>query len=205
MLAVYQMLHCMLFAGFLLALRPAQVSASETWVLDFAKANTKVDFHAGKLLDVSSENGNASGSLMIRDGLITGKAVVDIGYFKTGSGVHDYLLKNRFLEVAKFPKATFEIVAIKMQKRFPYGRFFVATFLGNLTIRGVTKTVSGIAKLTRNGSSLKGEVDFGTTITGHKIHLPKFPGVLIQDDVRVKVEFDGQLIRSSSFNTFAKK
>lgn len=173
----------------------SQAMASDALVLDFGKANTKVDFHAdGKIMKVHAENGKASGTLTIKDGAVTGLAVVDLVDLKTGIELRDEHLKGKYLEVAKYPKATLEIVAIKLPATLPNGSF-EAAFKGNLTVHGVTKAVSGIAKLEKNGSNLKGEVEFGTTISGHKIEMPKYSGIMIKDEIKVKVEFNGQLMK----------
>ncbi len=187
------------FAAVTILLNGAVLSrtmASEAWVLDFGKANTKVDFHAdGKIMKVHAENGKATGSVMIKDGKVTGQAVVDLIDIKTGIELRDEHLKSKYLEVSKFPKATLDIVEIKLPTTLPNGSF-EAPFKGNLTVHGVMQSVSGIAKLEKNGSALKGEVEFNTTISGHKIELPKYSGIIIKDNVKVKVEFNGQLIKS---------
>ncbi len=171
----------------------SQSLAGDAWVLDLSKSNTKVDFHAdGKIMKVHGENAKASGSLLIKDGKVSGQAIVDLRSLTTGISLRDDHMKDKYLEVKKFPKAILEIVEIKLPANLPSGDF-EAPFTGKLTVHGVAKAVSGTAKLSKDGSNLKGEVEFGTTISGHKIELPKYSGIVLKDDVKVKVEFNGQM------------
>lgn len=183
----------------------SQSIAADAMILDFAKSNTKVDFHAdGKMLKVHGENGKATGSLTIKDGTVTGQTTVDLRAMKTGIELRDDHMKNRYLEVSKFPNAILEIVEIKLPQALPNGEF-TAAFKGNLTVHGVAQAVNGQAKLNRQDAQLKGEVEFTTTISGHKIDLPKYSGIVIKDEVKVKVEFDGKLMKAQSGRTVVKK
>lgn len=165
-------------------------AAAEAMVLDLAKANAKVDFHAdGKVLKVHGENGKAKGNLAINGTTVTGKATVNMNDFTTGISLRDDHMKEKYLEVKKYPEATFEITEIKL----PANMSGEVPFKGNLTVHGVSKPVEGKAKLTRNGNNVKGDIEFMTTISGHKIELPKYSGIILKDDVKVKVQFNGPL------------
>ncbi len=183
----------------------SQSLAGETWVLDLGKSNTKVDFHAdGKIMKVHGENAKASGSLLIKDGKVSGQAIVDLRSLTTGISLRDNHMKDKYLEVKKFPKAILEIVEIKLPATLPSGSF-EAAFTGKLTVHGVAKAVSGKAKLTKDGTNLKGEVEFATTISGHKIELPKYSGIVLKDDVKVIVEFNGQMGQKIEGNKVSQK
>lgn len=175
---------------------PSWALASESWMMDLSKSNTKVDFHAdGKIMKVHGENGKASGKLIIKDGSVSGQAVVNLNDLTTGIDLRDDHMKNKYLEVGKYPKATLDIIEIRLPAQLPSGSF-EAPFKGNLTVHGVSKAVSGVAKLNRDGSQLKGDVEFMTSISGHKIELPKYSGIILKDEVKVKVEFDGTLTKA---------
>ncbi len=183
----------------------SQSLAGEAWVLDLGKSNTKVDFHAdGKIMKVHGENAKASGKLLIKDGKVSGLAIVDLRSLTTGISLRDDHMKDKYLEVKKYPKAILEIVEIKLPENLPSGSF-EAAFTGKLTVHGVAKAVAGTAKLSKEGANLKGEVEFGTTISGHKIELPKYSGIVLKDDVKVKVEFNGQLGKKIEGSKVTKK
>ncbi len=179
-----------------------ELRASE--VLDLAKANAKVDFHAdGKIMKVHGENGKASGSLTIANGKVSGLAVVSLKEMTTGISLRDEHMKDKYLEVKKYPTATLEIVEIALPAQMTEN--FEAAFKGKLTIHGVAQMVSGVAKLSRSGSQLKGDIEFTTKISSHKIELPKYSGIVIKDEVKVKIQFDGQLKKGSAGQSVAKK
>lgn len=166
--------------------------ANEALVLDLSKANTKVGFNAdGKIMKVQGENGKATGKLLIQNGSVAGSAIVNLKAITTGIALRDEHMKDKYLEVSKYPTATLEIVQIKLPAKLDSD--FEAPFKGKLTVHGVAQTVSGVAKLSRSGANLKGDIEFSTSISGHKIELPKYSGIVIKDEVKVKVEFDGQL------------
>lgn len=171
--------------------------ANEAWVMDLSKSNAKVDFHAdGKIMKVKGENGKATGKLTIANGSVSGRAEVDLTSMTTGIDLRDDHMKNKYLEVAKYPKATLEVLEIKLPVSLPAGDF-EAPFTGSLTVHGVAQPVKGIAKLNRDGNNLKGDVEFMTSISGHKIELPKYSGIILKDEVKVKVQFNGALMKGS--------
>lgn len=178
--------------------------AQDAMVLDLSKSQTKVNFHAdGKIMKVHGENGKATGSFAIQNGAVSGSAIVELKDLTTGISLRDEHMKDKYLEIKKHPKAIFEITDMKLPANFD-GEAEVP-FRGKLTVHGVANPVAGTAKLSKSGASLKGDVEFNTSISKHKIELPKYSGIVIKDEVKVKVQFDGQLKKGAASKSVAKK
>ena len=124
----------------------------------------------------------------------------------TGIELRDEHMKEKYLEVGKHPKAIFELVEIKLPNPLPAGDFEKdAPFKGKLTVKGVTKEVSGVAKLKKEGSNLTGNVEFATTVKSFNIELPSFAGITMADEVNVQVEFTGPMVQKTGTRSLASK
>ena len=135
------------------------------------------------------------GSVKVHDGVLeTGKFVADFTTFESkdldadteSKGKLDGHLKSPdFLDVAKFPTATFEITGVKALQGGDYN----SEISGNLDFRGVPKNVTFKANVTvdANGVSIKSEEfginrkDFGITFTGAG-------GSIVKDEVLLQVD-----------------
>ena len=139
------------------------------------------------------------GSVKVNNGVLeSGKFTADFATFESkdldadaeSKGKLDGHLKSPdFLDVAKFPTATFEITGVKALQGGDYN----TEVSGNLDFRGVPKNVTFKANVTvdANGVSIKSEEfalnrkDFGITFTGAGGSVVK-DEVLLQVDVTAK-------------------
>jgi len=130
------MLRTTLAAGVLLLLLAAPVLATD---YNLQKPHTQAEFVVTHLA-LSKVHGQvplASGTATIgADGLPTAiNATFDVTSFGTGNSFRDADLRDHYFEVAKYPTITFVETSVK-------GKPPAFTLIGNLTIHGVTKTVS---------------------------------------------------------------
>ena len=134
------------------------------------------------------------GSVKVNNGVLeSGKFTADFATFESkdldadteSKGKLDGHLKSPdFLDVAKFPTATFEITGVKALQGGDYN----TEVSGNLDFRGVPKNVTFKANVTvdANGVSIKSEEfainrkDFGITFTGAG-------GSVVKDEVLLQV------------------
>lgn len=182
--------------------------ANQSWVLDLGKGSGQVEFNAvgkPKMLKIHGKGSKATGSLQIDGGKVSGQAVFDLNSLDTGISLRNNHMKEKYLETSKYPKASLEIISVKLPNPMPVNYEGSAAFVGKLTLRGVTKEVKGIAKLKRSGAELSGEVEFATTVKSYNIDLPSFAGVTMADEVSVKVEFKGPMVQKSGGQKVAKK
>lgn len=103
----------------------------------------------------------------------------DLTSLDTGIELRDDHLKNKYLEVATYPKAR---LIIKEENATLDGE--KVTFKGLLTLHGVEREVSGEGVLTN--SNLKAE--FSLDLTDFKIEIPSFQGITVAKTVVIKVE-----------------
>ncbi len=89
-----------------------------------------------------------------------------------------------FFDVEKFPKATFESTGIK-----PGGENGAThTVSGNLTLHGVTKSITFPAKIRVNGDSAEVDSEFAINRKDFGIVYPGKPDDLIKDDVLIQLK-----------------
>jgi polyisoprenoid-binding protein YceI len=183
----------------------SMAQAADQWVLNLSGG--KVDFHAigkPKMLKIHGKGGSPKGAFAVNDGKVTGKAVFDLNSLDTGIDMRNSHMKEKYLETNKHPNATFEITEIKLPNPMPAGDFEKdVPFKGKLTVKGVPQVISGTAKLSKAGGTMKGQVEFSTTVKGFQIDIPSFAGITMADEVQVQVEFEGPLKKGGQ--SLAKK
>lgn len=103
-----------------------------------------------------------------------GMVTVDLRSLKTGIELRDKHMKEKYLEVGKFPEAHLKSAAGKDGK-----------FKGELTVHGVTKPVEGTYEF--KGQELVAK--FNVKASDFKISQAKYMGVGVEDDVEVKAQF----------------
>lgn len=123
--------------------------------------------------------GKHHGSFMLKDGQFTvdnsvingGKFVIDINTLKaddqdsTGNAkLAGHLLSPDFFDAQKFPEATFEITGVKegvdATAKDVVMKDATHTITGNLTLKGVTKSISFPAKVTMNDQQAIADASF---------------------------------------------
>lgn len=106
---------------------------------------------------------------------ITGKFEVDLNKLDAGLDLRTDHMKNKYLEVSKFPSTKMEL------EKIPYGS---KTFKGNLTLHGVTKPVSGDVI---EASAGKLVASFKVKITDFGIEKPGYKGIVVGENIGILV------------------
>lgn len=111
---------------------------------------------------------------------------VDVGIAK----LNDHLKSPDFFDAAQFPEATFTSTAITPGAP-PDSKLSGATHTvaGDLTLRGVTKSVRFPAVLGTAPAGATGKTEFVINRKDFKIEYPGKPDDLIADDVVIRVDF----------------
>lgn len=145
----------------------------------------KVQFLAvGKpsFLKVNGEGNAPTGTMTIENGKASGEFSFDLATLDTKNETRTGHMKDKYLEVEKFPKAT-----LKFKDVDAPGDKVQATIPAELTLHGQTRPVtmnaelSGGAKRTANGNFKIKLSDFG-------IAIPSYAGVTIADEVTVTID-----------------
>ena len=120
---------------------------------------------------------------------IEGTFQFNLETLKTGISLRDRHMKEKYLEIEKFPKAELQIVSV--DKFDPALATLQSTpFKGNLVIHGVTKPVIGTAKIEKTAKGYKVQAQFDAKISDHTIGVPSYAGVTVADVVKVEVQTD---------------
>ena len=176
--------------GFLLQLTsPAEGKVT----VDLAKAtDKKVTFIAvGRPSALKIEGvGDGLSGVLTKDGTkVDGEAVFNLSTFDTGVTMRNTHMKEKYLHVETYPNATLKVTKLPWgaDEAKPFAEV-EGPFEGVLTLHGVSKPVTGVAKVARDGDKVAVDVQFKTSIPDYKIDIPSFMGVTVAETVEVHVE-----------------
>lgn len=150
--------------------------------LTFTEADGKVGFVAvGKpaMIKIIGEGPGPQGSLEHKDGKLNGTLTVDLRKLTTKIDLRDDHMKNKYLEVGKYPQAEiiFKDTAVSLDSG---EKIFKAEF----KMHGVTKPVEGKINL----NALSGSANFKIKVMDFLDTLPSYAGIKVADDVEVTVD-----------------
>ncbi|MBY0383565.1 YceI family protein [bacterium] len=104
----------------------------------------------------------------------------------TGIGLRNQHMKEKYLEVAKYPNSELKIEDVSgFKQESADGKY---EFKGVLTVHGVAKPVTGQVTVKKVAEVLQIKAEFDTKISYFSIPLPAYAGVALKDDVKVSVE-----------------
>jgi len=164
---------------------PAEAAA--TSVLSFKETDGAVGFHAvGKpaMIKIDGEGTGPYGDLTLADGKLSGSLSIDMKKLTTKIELRDDHMKNKYLEVDKFPASIiiFKDYSLNLDSSSDQ------PFSAELQLHGITKPVSGTIKLSKQGTALTGQATFKIKVTDYMDTLPSYAGIKIADEVQVKVD-----------------
>ena len=108
-----------------------------------------------------------------KDGSFAGSKIeIPLASLKTDNGLRDEHMKNKYLEVAKFPKAALSELKASAGK-----------FDANLTLHGKTSKVSGVYQVVSN----KVKASFKVLLSSFDIVIPKYIGVGVENEGKVEI------------------
>jgi polyisoprenoid-binding protein YceI len=166
---------------------PGAPSANGT-VYAFSQANSKLEFVGAKVTGKNEGSlGTFSGKIVSPDGKPESSTVsVEIDVTSISAGIEkltNHLKSADFFDVEKFPKATFVSTSVK-----PGGeKGATHTVTGNLTMHGVTKSISFPATIRLTPDSAEADAEFGINRKDFGVMYAGKADDLIRDDVLIKL------------------
>ncbi len=145
----------------------------------------KVQFLAvGKpsFLKVNGEGKAPTGTMTIENGKATGEFTFDLASLDTKNETRTGHMKDKYLEVEKFPKAT-----IKFKDVDAPGDVVKADIPAELTLHGQTRPVTMKAELS-GGEKRTASGNFKIKLSDFGIAIPSYAGVTIADEVTVTID-----------------
>ncbi|MBY0369365.1 YceI family protein [bacterium] len=135
------------------------------------------------------------GNLTVKDGVVTGKAILALNTLDTGIALRNRHMKEKYLETEKFPNAEFTFTELKLPDTLKKGEgeANAVPFKGVLKIHGVEKPVAGTVDVKLSKDKADMGFKFQTRIPDFAINTPSFLGVTVAEDVEVTVKLEGPL------------
>ncbi len=142
----------------------------------------KVEFLAvGKpsFLKVKGEGSTPTGTLTVANGKASGEFSIELAKLSTGIDMRDEHMKDKYLEVAKHPKAIVRFKDIDVKDGAAKG-----AIPAELELHGQKKPITMDAELKDGKATGK----FKIKLSDYAIEIPKYSGITIADDVDVTIE-----------------
>lgn len=174
-------------AAALLSPRTSLPGEKRAWNLESATGKT-VFRAVGRpsLLRVKGTAHAPKGRAFLEKDSLSGIFVIELKDFDTGISLRNTHMREKYLEVSKFPQAILEIRDLLLPEKGE------VVFVGTLTLHGVTKPVRGKAQIerrTENGAAfLRAEATLELKISDFGIQTPSYAGITVADVVTIDVE-----------------
>ncbi len=171
--------------------KPLTLAANDQKTLSFKEADGKVSFLAvGKpaMIKIVGEGSGPYGDLLLASGKLQGTLSIDMTKLTTKIGLRDEHMKNKYLEVGKFPTAEiiFKDYPLKLEGLKSQASEF--PFTADLKLHGIIKPISGLIKLSKDQSIIKGFATFKINVTDFLDTLPTYAGIKVADEVQITVD-----------------
>jgi len=129
-----------------------------------------------------------SGTFEVKGLAVTGTAKLDMNTIDTGVGLRNRHMKEKYLETEKHRYATFALKKLNLPQAFVDGDFVskAENFAGELTLHGVTRPLTGLVDMRREGSKLEFLFSFDLKVKDYQIASPSFMSITMADEVKVK-------------------
>jgi polyisoprenoid-binding protein YceI len=159
----------------------------------FSNADSKVSFVGAKVTRKHDGSfGTFNGTIDLVDGKPEkGAVTVDIDIASLTADepkLIGHLKSPDLLDAAKFPKAHFASTSVKAGG----DKGATHTVTGNLTLHGVTKSISFPATIKMNGDTTDVNAEFGINRKDFGIVYPGMPNDLIKDEILIKLDIHGK-------------
>lgn len=132
---------------------------------------------------INGTGGKLEGRVNVAGDKVNGTVQCQLKNFTTDMDLRDEHMKDKYLEVGKYPIATLVLDAVKLTKGEE------EDFTGKLSLHGVTKQVAGEASLQEEaGGTRIFKARFSIELPDYNIHIPSYAGIKVAEEVRITVE-----------------
>lgn len=149
----------------------------------------KIEFEAvgrPSMVKIKGEGEGPSSSLSVKDKKLSGELKFKLQSLKTGIDLRDDHMKNKYLEIDKYPNATLKIQDLALpdnwNEKNPSLKDF--PFKGILNLHGKEKEVAGILSMNEQA---KAQADFEIKISDFGVEIPSYLGITVADKVKVRL------------------
>jgi len=158
--------------------------------LEAATGSTATFEAVGKpaLMKIQGKGATVEGSVDVAEKSAAGEFKIDLSKFTTGIETRDSHMKEKYLEVQKFPTATLKVESVVLPEGWKVGTELKdAVFKGQLTLKDVAKPIEG--KVSVSAGDLSAKASFTMKISDYpSLGVPKYMGITVADNVNVQVD-----------------
>lgn len=152
-------------------------------------AKGKIQFEAigrPSMVKIKGQSEGPEGSLRIVNGALSGEFLLPLQNLKTGIELRDEHMKDKYLEVSKYPQAKLTIPEQKLPDSWTTANpsLHDFKFKGVLQLHGEEKEISGTVNVK---ADLTSEAQFEIKISDYKIDIPSYLGITVADKVKISV------------------
>jgi polyisoprenoid-binding protein YceI len=176
----------------ILVLQLVSSHAHATMVIPVQSSQGRIEFHAvgrPSMIKVNGEAKGPDGTLNIDGAKVSGDLTFDMTSLESGIGMRDDHMKNKYLEVGKYPQAKLHLTEVSLPEKWsakaPAAKD--VPFKGELTLHGQTKPVAGKFDLTGDAGKINAKANFEINIAEYGIDIPKYLGITIKNEVPVEL------------------
>lgn len=138
------------------------------------------------MLKIHGEDKQVRGNLKLDGKNLSGEFLVKLDDFNTGMKLRDQHMKNKYLEIDKYPEAKLKLEPITLPSLS--GELKKLPFKGTLTLHGVEKPVSGETNISLNSNIQNIDASFSTKLSDFGIQIPAFAGVTVAEEIQIHAE-----------------
>lgn len=136
------------------------------------------------MMKIKGQGPAPTGEFTVEKGKASGTAELDLRTLETGMSLRDSHMKDKYLEVAKHPKAKLTVDAFDVPADFTAGTSLgEKPFKGTLLLHGVEKAVEGVFSFEGGVANAR----FETKLSDYGIAVPSYMGITVADTVKVSV------------------
>jgi polyisoprenoid-binding protein YceI len=129
--------------------------------------------------------------LRIEDDGTTLRVIVPLAGLQTGIGLRDRHMREKYLEVQRFPDAVLEIPwsGVKLPQD---GQTSEGTAAGKMSLHGKTKDVQAKYRIVRTGNRYQVTGNVPLNLKDYDIDVPSYMGVTVQPDIDTSASFTAE-------------
>ena len=165
--------------------------------LNLDQGTGSTEFHATghpSSIKIVGKGSAPHGKLTFTDLEISGESTFDLTSLDTGIEMRNKHMKEKYLEVQKFPQAKLSITHLVLAQPLAENQTVDhVPFTGKLSLHGVEHPVTGTVHLDKKGNQISINAEFSLKIRDFSITEPSFAGISMADEVLITIQSKSSL------------
>ena len=167
-------------------------TAAQAATVSVQSTQGKLEFHAvgrPSMIKVNGEGKGPEGTLAIAGNKVSGDLTIDMTSLTTGIGMRDSHMKEKYLEVGKYPTAKLHLTEVSLPEKWTFASPAAkdVKFKADLTMHGQTKPIEGTFALDGPAGKVKAVANFIVNIAEFGVEIPKYLGITVKNDVPIEL------------------